>query len=130
MAKEFNFQYVIDTINENYEFTPTSFCVFPGTPTNTQGNNEGACRVLAFAKDQRIHHEKETVLELFAEHYDAVLADPDGDGHQNIRTVIKYGADSVHFWKLPLTRKKEYNAARVLELIEATRERARQRLRQ
>ena len=121
---EFNFDHVIDVINANFDFTETSFAVFPGAPVNDKNQNQKACRVLAFAKDQGIDGEKETVLELFAEHYDAVLADPDGDGHQNIRLIMRHGAASVDFANPPLARKKEYNAAEAAELIDAARDRA------
>ena len=127
MAKELKFQYVIDTINANYDFSPTPFRVFPGALLNAAGTNEGACRVLAFAKDQSIDSQKDVVLELFAEHYDAVLANPNGAKHQNIRLVMQHGAEEVEFSCWPLSKKKEFDDAEISQLIEAARVHARQR---
>ena len=48
-----DFQEVIDVINACYEWRPVEYYTARGTEdelTNTQGMNEGAGRVLAFAK--------------------------------------------------------------------------------
>jgi hypothetical protein len=50
--------------------------------------------------------DKDTTLKLFGQYYREVLADPDGDSHQNIRNFMKYGWDGVPFENgIALTRK-------------------------
>ena len=39
--------------------------------------------------------DKETTLKLWGQYYREVLADPDGDSHQNIRNFMKYGWDGT-----------------------------------
>ena len=109
-----SFSRVLDVINKNYDFTPTAFGVVASAP-NTAGQNEGACRVLAFAKDQNL--DKGATLQLFAEHYQNVSDDPDGETHQNIRLLMAHGLDGVWFEKNPLSRKPTYDAGEVAGLI-------------
>ena len=45
-------------------------------------------------------------LQLWGQYYREVLADPDGDSHQNIRNFMKYGWDGVPFENgIALTKK-------------------------
>ena len=101
-----NFQTVIDTINQHYDFSPTAFTNGLGKETlhNARGKNEGSCRVFAFA--QRHALSEAEVLACFGEHYRlAVLPHPDGDDHQNIRNFMKYGWQGIQFETNPLTDK-------------------------
>jgi len=111
----FVFQRVIDTINRNFDFAPTAFGVVAGAADNPAGQNEGACRVLAFAKDMGLS--AASTLALFAEHYKNVLDNPDADSHQNIRLVMRHGIDAVWFDKMPLSRKATFDEKEVAELI-------------
>jgi len=58
---------------------------------------------LAFASLNNL--DKEQTLALFAEHYEAVLNDPEGDNHQNIRQFMLNGWDGVSFSGVALTLK-------------------------
>ena len=108
------FQNVLDAINANYDFYPTAFGVTKEAP-NPAGQNEGACRVLAFAKDQNL--DKETALKLFAEHYQNVLDDPAGDNHQNIRLLMRHGLGEAWFDETALARKPTYDGDAISKLI-------------
>ena len=96
------FAEVLDTIGRHYHYTPTAFANGLGADCvrNPAGVNEGSCRVLAFARCHRLS-EADT-LALFAEHHRAVLADPDGDSHANIRAFLRHGWAGVTFEGEPL----------------------------
>ncbi|GMU47015.1 MAG: hypothetical protein AMXMBFR26_17970 [Porticoccaceae bacterium] len=96
------FAAVLDTIGRHYHYTPTAFTNGLGAARveNPAGVNEGSCRVLAFA---RLHGLTEAdTLALFAEHYRAVLAEPAGDSHANIRAFQRHGWAGVAFEGEPL----------------------------
>lgn len=87
------FQDVQAVIAQHYDYTPTRFT--NGGVVNEAGANEGSCRIFAFA---RLHGLTETqTLALFGEHYQAVLAHPEGSEHANIRAFLKSGWQGVHF---------------------------------
>jgi hypothetical protein len=88
-------------INEWYEFTPTAFR--NGTVANTAEQNQGSCRVLAFALLEKLSAEQ--ALKCFGEHYRDVLATPDVDNHLNLRRLQKEGLVDIHFDSAPLRRK-------------------------
>ena len=50
---------------------------------------------MSFAKLNSLSQEQ--TLALFAEHYAAVLATPEGTDHQNIRQFMQHGWDEVQF---------------------------------
>ncbi len=56
---------------------------------NKQGENEGSAKVLSYAALSNL--DKESTLKLWGQYYRDVLANPDGDDHQNIRNFMKYG---------------------------------------
>jgi hypothetical protein len=87
------FDDVLNYINANYDFTATAFN--NGSACNQAGENSGSCRVLAFAQLNRLN--ALDTLSLFAEHYQAVAANPAGEDHQNIRQFKKYGWSGVQF---------------------------------
>ena len=62
---------------------------------NKAGENEGACRVLAFAKLHGLS--KREALALFAQHAADVEADPGGTSHRNIRGLMAGGMTSLRF---------------------------------
>ena len=96
---------VLDVIEAHYRFTPAAFDNGIGDDAvcNAVDQNQGSCRVFAFA---RLHDltEKET-LTCFAEHYRAVLDDPEGTGHANIRRFMRDGWAGIRFHGEPLARR-------------------------
>ncbi len=88
------FQETIEVIDSNYSFTPTTFK--NGNQLNNAGENNGSCKIFAFAKINNI--EKDETLSLFGSYYfDDVLKNPDGNDHQNIRNFITFGWDGISF---------------------------------
>lgn len=88
-------------IDAEYRFTPSAFD--NGTLHNNESENQGSCRVLAMAIDTGLNDEQ--TLQCFAEHYQAVLADPDGTAHGNIRALMRSGLAGVRFQIFPLVRR-------------------------
>ena len=88
------FQETIEVIETNYNFTPTTFK--NGNQINKAGENNGSCKIFAFAKIHQL--EKEETLALFGSYYyDDVLKNPDGNDHQNIRNFMLFGWDGILF---------------------------------
>lgn len=86
-------------IAEHYLYQPTAFQ--NGPVANAAGQNEGSCRLFAFA---RLHGlSAEHTLALFGEHYRDVLNDPQGNGHANIRAFMEHGWAGIAFRGEPLT---------------------------
>ncbi len=81
-------------IESGYEFTPTDFK--NGNAVNQADQNQGSCKLLAFAK---IHQFTEAqTLACFGKYYrDDVLKNPDGSDHQNIRSFMQSGWQGVVF---------------------------------
>jgi hypothetical protein len=94
IPKLITFQETIEVIDSNYNFTPTTFK--NRNQLNNAGENNGSCKIFAFAK---IHHlEKNETLSLFGSYYfDDVLKNPDGNDHQNIRNFMVSGWDGISF---------------------------------
>lgn len=100
--EQIEFSDTMTVIEENYEFTPTSFT--NGTLENNEGQNSGSCKLFAFAINQKLT--KEETLACFGEHYfEDVLKDPKGTGHQNIRNFIKTAFQGLDFKAFPLKKK-------------------------
>ena len=87
------FSETMQVIDENYNFTPTTFT--NGEITNNVGENNGSCKLFAFGVLQSLT--KEETLFCFAEHYKNVLEDVNGTNHQNIRNFIKTGFEGLSF---------------------------------
>jgi hypothetical protein len=81
------FKDVIAFIEENIDHTPSAFR--NGATYNEATQNQGSAKVFRFAQLNNLS--QSDTLTLFAEHYQAVLADPDGADHHNIRQFIKNG---------------------------------------
>ena len=60
-----------------------------GDIVNKPGENEGSAKLLSYAALSEL--DKDTTLKLWGQYYREVVADPDGDSHQNIRNFMKYG---------------------------------------
>ncbi len=92
--KNIAFSETIDTIEANYNFTPTAFQ--NGNTHNAAGTNSGSCKLFAFAQIQQLT--KEETLACFGSYYfDEVLGDPEGTNHQNIRNFMVTGWDGIQF---------------------------------
>lgn len=87
-------------IENNYTFQPTAFK--NGSIENAQGQNEGSCKVMALAILENFSDEE--ALLAFAEHYRDALASPEGQAHQNIRSLKQHGLGAVKFATFPLVK--------------------------
>ncbi|MGF1702284.1 HopJ type III effector protein [Photobacterium makurazakiensis] len=93
-----SFKDVISAIGHYYVYTPTPFTNGLGKETlhNGAGQNEGSCKIFAFAQDQQLT-EAET-LACFGDFYRTdVLLHPEKTDHQNIRHFMKYGWQGIQF---------------------------------
>jgi hypothetical protein len=88
-------------INQWFDFAPTAFR--NGKVANSAEQNQGSCRVLAFALMQKLSADQ--ALKCFGEHYRDVLATPNMDNHHNLRRVQAEGLVDIHFDQPPLRRK-------------------------
>lgn len=87
------FSDVLAFIDAGYTHTPTAFK--NGQQHNATTENQGSAKVFSFAKLQGL--DAAQTLSLFAEHYQAVLATPEGTDHQNIRQFMQNGWDGIEF---------------------------------
>jgi hypothetical protein len=90
---EVNFSQVIEYIESDHPHTPTAFR--NGNVFNEATQNQGSAKVLSFAQRHKLS--KEETLSLFAEHYQAVLANPNASDHQNIRQFMLNGWEGIQF---------------------------------
>lgn len=98
------FEQILETIDRHYNFYPTAFT--NGQQENASGQNNGSCKVLAFAQDQSLSVAQ--TLQCFAQYYrDDVLGHPEQDDHQNIRQFMQHGWAGISFEAFPLTAKSE-----------------------
>ena len=88
-----------DAFEDNYNYTPTTFT--NGEIKNKAGENNGSCKLFAFAKLQKLT--KEETLYCFGEHYKSVLEDVNGNAHLNIRNFMKTGFNGLYFENEALT---------------------------
>lgn len=88
------FAEVIALIDSHYDFTPSAFR--NGDTNNEAGQNNGSCKIFAFAKLQGLDEAK--TLACFGRYYhEDVLGNPEGDDHANIRNFIRYGWPGIEF---------------------------------
>lgn len=89
-----SFTDTIAVISENYTYTPTAFK--NGNVENIAGQNEGSCKIFAFAKLHDLTPEQ--TLSLFGDYYRVdVLQHPEATDHQNIRQFMQYGWAGIAF---------------------------------
>lgn len=88
-------------IAETYDYQPSRFT--NGSVENAAGENEGSCKTLGMAVLEGFSTEE--ALLAFGAHYQAVLANPTGNDHRNIRALMETGLPGVRFDQQPLTRK-------------------------
>ncbi len=96
-----DFAAVLAHIDAAYDFTPTAFD--NGAAHNAAGQNSGSCKVLRFAQIEGLSAAQ--TLQLFAEHYQAVLASPEAQDHANIRNFMQHGWAGVRFASAALVAK-------------------------
>ena len=87
------FEDVMATINEHFNYTPSAFQ--NGSVENAAGQNEGSCKIFAFAKLNGL--DKLPTLACFGRFYRDVLATPEGSDHGNIRNFMLSGWDGIRF---------------------------------
>jgi hypothetical protein len=87
------FSEVLTFIENYYQHEPTAFK--NGETYNESNQNQGSAKVFAFAKMNNLS--AGDTLSLFAEHYQAVLAQPAATDHQNIRQFMAQGWEGIHF---------------------------------
>jgi hypothetical protein len=90
-ADSLKFEELMDLIDTHYEVGLLEFK--NGDILNKQGENVGSAKLLSYAALSEF--DKETTLKLWGQYYREVLADPDGDSHQNIRNFMKTGWDGT-----------------------------------
>lgn len=92
------FQNVIDTINEYYNYQPTQFSNGLGNECviSKAGENEGSCKIFAFGLLHKL--DENQTLNCFGKYYrHDVLQHPENTDHANIRHFIKYGWKNINF---------------------------------
>lgn len=95
-----SFTETIAVISENYAYQPTAFK--NGNIENAAGQNEGSCKIFAFAKLNELTEAQ--TLSLFGDYYRVdVLENPDATDHQNIRQFMQHGWTGVTFENAALT---------------------------
>lgn len=92
-AGQAKFSDVLAHIEAHYHHVPTAFK--NGQHQNAATENQGSAKVFSFA--QLNHLNQTQTLNLFAEHYAAVLATPEGTDHQNIRQFMQQGWNGIQF---------------------------------
>ena len=96
-----SFEQSIALIDALYQFTPAAFQ--NGELHNAAGENNGACKILAFALMHKLSAAQ--TLFLFGDYYRAVVDNPKATDHQNIRNFIRSGWDGVNFEQSALSAK-------------------------
>ena len=96
------FKETMQVIEDHYNFNPTAF--LNGDTINNAGENNGSCKLFAFAMHQELT--KEATLFSFGEYYQSVLDDKNGTSHQNIRNFMQTGFKGLSFENEALTLKK------------------------
>lgn len=98
-----SFDQSISLIDQLYLFTPTAFD--NGGLHNAAGENNGACKILAFGALHQLSEPQ--TLHLFGHYYREVLDTPKGTDHANIRHFIRSGWDGVEFNGIALSPKSD-----------------------
>lgn len=89
-----SFAETIAVIDAHYQFTPSAFS--NGNQINKPGENNGSCKIFAFAKLNQLT-ELQTLSCFGSYYFEDVLQNPQGTDHQNIRNFMKFGWNGIHF---------------------------------
>ena len=100
-AGQVQFSEVLSVIESMYFYKPAAFK--NGNVHNASHENQGSAKVFAFARLNGFNEAQ--TLSLFAEHYKAVLSDPTGTNHQNIRQFMEHGWKGISFETNALIKK-------------------------
>ncbi len=88
------FEQTISVIDTYYDFTPSAF--LNGKVKNEAGQNNGSCKIFAFAQLQNL--DEQQTLACFGAFYRIdVLQNPTGTDHGNIRNFMEHGWSGVKF---------------------------------
>ena len=88
------FKDTMAVIDATYLYTPAVFN--NGSLVNQAGENEGSCKLFAFAKLNNL--DQEQTLACFGAYYrEDVLQNPNSDNHQNIRNFMETGWTGIAF---------------------------------
>jgi len=87
------FEDCMQVISDNYDYTPTGFQ--NGELRNEAGQNEGSCKIFAFAQLNNL--DQAQTLACFGRFYQDVLNTPEGSDHGNIRNFMQSGWDGIKF---------------------------------
>jgi hypothetical protein len=101
-----SFTETMAVIADNYHYQPSKFSNGIGDRKliNGAGNNEGSCKIFAFAQIHKLTPQQ--TLKLFGEYYHRdVLMNPDGNNHQNIRNFMEFGWEGIDFEQPALTHR-------------------------
>jgi HopJ type III effector protein len=96
-----SFKEVIEFIETYYHHQPTAFT--NGELHNEATQNQGSAKVFSFAQLNELS--QTDTLYLFAEHYQAVVKNPDATDHQNIRQFMIHGWPGIVFEGMALRAK-------------------------
>jgi hypothetical protein len=88
-----DFEDTMTLVERYFDYTPTGFR--NGILLNAPGENEGSCKLFALA--QHCYLSEADTLNCFGRHYQAVLDDPAGSSHGNIRQFMGSGWSGIHF---------------------------------
>ena len=99
MPERVEFEDTIAVIEANYAFSP---CAFDnGDVHNAAGQNNGSCRILAFAQMQGMAEGE--ALACFGRYYrEDVLKHPQNQDHANIREFMRKGWAGLNWHGTPL----------------------------
>lgn len=92
--EQVEFSHTMNVIDSLYEFTPAAFR--NGEMFNARNENNGSCKLFAFARLQGLSVEE--TLHCFGSYYrEDVLNDPQGTSHQNIRNFMQTGWSGIEY---------------------------------
>ena len=104
-SKQLDFEDTMSVINDHFIYVPTAFSNGIGDMSvdNKAGQNEGSCKIFAFA--QLLTLSEEQTLRCFGRFYQDVINTPDGKDHGNIRNFMRDGWKGIHFEGQALTQR-------------------------
>ena len=104
-SEKIDFEDSMAVINEHFNYTPSAFTngLSDARVTNDAGQNEGSCKIFAFAQLSALNEEQ--TLRCFGRFYQDVINTPEGDDHGNIRNFMRDGWEGIRFEGQALTLK-------------------------
>ena len=88
-----DFEDTMSVISQHYDYTPSGFQ--NGELFNEAGQNEGSCKIFAFAALNELSEAQ--TLACFGRFYQDVLNTPEGSDHGNIRNFMSTGWQGIKF---------------------------------